>query len=277
MSDPKNAMEIFKHLDKSNCRKCGEKTCLAFAGAVYQARKKINQCPHLEMEIIKKYSSNKLGNNSSIDLMGSKFIHDLKQSLPSVDFMETSDRCGGKYDGKTLTVKVLGKDFGVRTDGTFSTDIHVNTWITGPVLDYLILGKGKDPSGEWISFREIKGSDDLQYSFFKRRCEEGMKKIADYYTDLFDDLVHIFGGNRVEKQFLANISVVLFPLPKVPLMICYMESEDGMPSTLNLYFDQSIDANLGIDSVLTLCAGFSMMIEKLTEKHGRIFIPGHEN
>ncbi|MBW1753989.1 MAG: Fe-S cluster protein, partial [Deltaproteobacteria bacterium] len=35
MPQPKNAMEIFRHLDKSNCRECREKTCLAFAGAVF--------------------------------------------------------------------------------------------------------------------------------------------------------------------------------------------------------------------------------------------------
>lgn len=270
MANPKNAMEIFKHLEKSNCRVCGEKTCLAFAGAVYQAKKEIRLCPHLDQEIIQKYSSRKFGNNKEADPMGDEFIKDLQQSLSSMNFNEAADRCGGKYDGKNLTLKVLGKDFGVRADGSFTTDIHVNAWITGPFLDYLVHGKGKPPSGEWISFREIKSSDDLQYSFFKRRCEGGLKKVADHYTDLFDDLVHIFGGKRVEKQFQADISVVLLPLPKVPLMICYMEPEDGMPSTLNLFFDRSIDANMTIDSVLTLCAGFSVMIEKLTEKHGMI-------
>ncbi|MGW8195828.1 MAG: hypothetical protein ACWGOX_16355, partial [Desulforhopalus sp.] len=29
MTGAKNAMEIFSVLDKSNCKKCGEKTCLA--------------------------------------------------------------------------------------------------------------------------------------------------------------------------------------------------------------------------------------------------------
>ena len=47
MPAPKNAMEIFKLLDKSNCRECGEKTCLAFAGAVYRGQKKIDECPRL--------------------------------------------------------------------------------------------------------------------------------------------------------------------------------------------------------------------------------------
>jgi len=272
MPEPKNAMEIYTHLERSNCRKCGEKTCLAFAGAVYQARKEINQCPNLKGDVLEKFTSSYIGDHNYTGQLGLEFVTRLMQSISSVNFQETAERCGGVYNNNTLTVKVLGKDFGVRADGTFSTRIHVNTWVTGPVLDYLISGKGRDLSGEWISYRELKGSDDLQYSFFQRRCEGGLKNVADNYTDLFDDLVHIFGANRVGKQFQADIAVVLYLLPKVPLMICYMESEDGMPSTLNIYFDRSIDDNLSIDSVLTLCAGFSIMIEKLTETHGKISI-----
>ena len=52
----KNAMEIFKHLEKSNCRECGEKTCLAFVGAVYQSRKEIRMCPRLDWKIVELYS-----------------------------------------------------------------------------------------------------------------------------------------------------------------------------------------------------------------------------
>ena len=268
MPNPKNAMEVFTHLNKSNCRDCGEKTCLAFAGAVYQGRKQINQCPHLDPEIVKKYATENVMPPRPTSPAGGSFVDDVETAVSSLDFREAAERCGGKYDGTTLRIKVLGKDFGIRPDGKFITDIHVNTWITGPLLDHLILGKGKEPEGEWISFREVKGSDDLRYSFFKRRCEAGLKRVADTYTDLFDDLVHIFGGKRVERHFQADISVALPLFPKVPLLICYMEPEEGMPSTLNLFFDRSVNENLSIDSALTLGAGFALMIEKITEKHG---------
>ncbi len=85
-------------------------------------------------------------------------------------------------------------------------------------------------------------------------------------------MVHLFGGKRVEEQFEADISVVLNLFPKVPIMICYMEPEDGLPSTLNLFFDRSIDANLSIDSIMTLCNGLAVMIEKITERHGVMVI-----
>ena len=55
MAQFNNTMEIFKLLDKSNCRECNKPTCLAFAAAVYQGQKQLDECPHLEKEIIARY------------------------------------------------------------------------------------------------------------------------------------------------------------------------------------------------------------------------------
>ena len=56
MAQIQNAMEIFKHLEKSNCRKCNESTCLSFAAAVFKGKRQIEECPQLDQEIIARYS-----------------------------------------------------------------------------------------------------------------------------------------------------------------------------------------------------------------------------
>jgi ArsR family metal-binding transcriptional regulator len=48
-------MEIFKLLDKSNCRECRETTCLAFAAAVFKGQKQLDECPHLESDIVEQF------------------------------------------------------------------------------------------------------------------------------------------------------------------------------------------------------------------------------
>jgi hypothetical protein len=48
------------------------------------------------------------------------------------------------YDGKAITIKILGRNVGITPDGTFKTDIHASSFVTGPVLEYLINGKGVD-------------------------------------------------------------------------------------------------------------------------------------
>ncbi len=47
MTQARNAFEIFQCLERSNCRECGEKTCLAFAGAVYLGQWKITEWPRV--------------------------------------------------------------------------------------------------------------------------------------------------------------------------------------------------------------------------------------
>ncbi len=44
------AVDIFKHLPKTNCRDCGVPTCLAFAMKVAQKQSSLDQCPHVTDE-----------------------------------------------------------------------------------------------------------------------------------------------------------------------------------------------------------------------------------
>ena len=62
--------------------------------------------------------------------------------------------------------------------------------------------------------------------------------------------------------------MVLHPLPLVPIMICYWRPEDGLQSSLNVFFDRTADRNLDIGSIFTLGAGFSQMLSKLAQRHG---------
>ena len=95
-----------------------------------------------------------------------------------------------------------------------------------------------------------------------------MKRIADTFTGFFDDLVHLFDGKAVAPQFQSDISVVLYPLPKIPLMICYWISEENLESSLNLYFDGTAGKNLDIGSLFTLGVGLARMFKKLALRHG---------
>ncbi len=266
MPHPKNAMEIFKLLDKSNCRECGQKTCLAFAGAVFMGQKKIGQCPKLDRETIERYGG-QTGQRHTVEQDRDETMRKLQSKVAGIDLADAAKRIGADFSGDKLTLKVLGKNFSVDTRGNLHADIHINPWVVIPVFSYVLYGKGRAASGNWASFRELKDGKE-RYSLFQKRCEEPMKKVADTYTELFDDLVHIFSGKQVEKQFESDISVVLHPLPRVPLMICYWRPEDGLESSLNLFFDKSADDNLDIGAVFSLGAGLAQMFEKLALRHG---------
>jgi ArsR family metal-binding transcriptional regulator len=54
--EPPKTIEIFKLLPKTNCRKCGRLTCMAFASALAKGNADIDECPELFEE---KYGENR--------------------------------------------------------------------------------------------------------------------------------------------------------------------------------------------------------------------------
>ena len=95
-----------------------------------------------------------------------------------------------------------------------------------------------------------------------------LKELADAYTDLFDDMLRIFDGKQVENHYVSDISLVLHPLPRVPLLVCYWRPDDGMESSLNVFFDSTAEENLHIEAIYMLSAGLVTMLGKLALRHG---------
>ncbi len=263
MSSFANAMEVYALLDRSNCRRCGEKTCLAFAGAVFMGGKDLAACPKIDAAILRGYATERPAAAED----GQDCPPNCSSDSGQLDPAEVVMRVGGRLCDGRMTCRILGKDFGVDREGNFSSDIHINHWLIMPFLTYLLHCKEGPVSGNWLSFREIPGGRE-QYPLFQKRCEEAMKQVADAWPDLFDDIVQLFGGQRVAEQFASDISVVLHPLPKVPVMICYWREADGIASTLNLFFDTTVGDNLDVGAIFMLGTGMARMFERLAFRHG---------
>ena len=262
----RNAMEIFILLDRSNCRKCGEKTCMAFAGAVLRGQRKLENCPKIDAATLARYCGNE-GQSAAGEEDPEASLLLMRQQVRGIDLAEAARRVGGEYANGRLTVRILGKDFSIDTEGNLSSFIHITPWVSAPFLTYVLHCQGAPVTGEWISFREIKEGRE-RYPLFKKRGEEAMKRVADTWPDLFTDIVSLFNGRRVEAHFDSDISVVLPVLPLVPLLICYWREAEGIESSLNIFFDQSINANLDIGAVYMLATGLTQMFEKLALRHG---------
>jgi hypothetical protein len=94
------------------------------------------------------------------------------------------------------------------------------------------------------------------------------KKVAESSPYFFEDIIELFGGKPVENHYDADISLVMKPLPLLPILICYNHPEDGLESDLNLFFDSTADKNLPIENIYTLITGLGSMFKKLAATHG---------
>jgi len=266
MAQLNNPVEILRLLNKSNCKECKEPTCLAFAAAVFKGDKQLDECPYIEKDVIKKFGG-KVEKRASIGREQEEHLEQLKSKVADMDLSSVAEKLGANYAKDRLTVKILGKDFSVDSNGNIFSDIHTHPWVAIPILNYILHSSGMPVSGKWVPLRELKGGKDW-YRLFEQRCEKPLKKVADNYTDLFEDMLHIFNGKQVENHYASDISIVLYPLPKVPILICYWKPEDGLESSLNVFFDSTAEDNLNIGSIYALGTGLVRMFEKVAVTHG---------
>ena len=266
MAQFKNLMDVFKLLEKTNCRKCNEKTCLAFAAKVFQGDRPLSDCPLVPSEILEMHAQ-PLVKRGAPEEESEKQLARLKARLATLDFADTAQRIGAVYDGKKLSMKIMGKTFEVDAAGNIYTDIHVNPWVSKPIFNYILFCKGAPVKGQWVPLRELPSGKDW-YRLFGQSCEKPLKRLADINGDLFSDLGVLFSGQPAENHHPADISLVLHPLPLVPLLLCYWYPEEGMESNLSLFFDATAEENLGIEGIYGLGTGITRMFEKLAHRHG---------
>ena len=265
MTHLKNPLEVYKLLPKTNCRECSVPTCLAFSAAVIKGEKQLADCPYVPSSIAKSFTD-KIETQKTMDQNREKAVAKLKSRMSEVDIRSSAERLGATIVDNKLAVKSLGKDFFVDAKGNITSECHIQPWVTIPLLDYVLNCKGGDISGEWVPFREFnKGVE--RGPLFGQLCEKPLKHLADTYTDLFKDLIYIFSGNRTTNLFSSDISLILYPLPKIPILICYWEPEGDIESSLHIFFDSTADNHLGIESIFALGVGLAVMFEKVVLKH----------
>jgi len=266
MSKINSPLEIYKFLPKSNCGQCQIPTCLAFAAAVIKGQKRLADCPQLDRNIVERFNG-KIEKKLTHEQQQEQLLEQLKRDIAKIDFSSTAERLGASLSGGNLRIKCFGKDFVVDPEGNITSDCHIKVWITIPLLIYILSSAGTNVSGKWVPFRELKNGMKFN-PLFEQRCEKTLKQIADAHTDLFENVLDVFGGRPAELSFTSDISLVLHLLPKVPILICYWKPEDDLESKLNVFFDAAAEDNLSIELIFFLGTGLAMMLEKITIRHG---------
>jgi hypothetical protein len=262
-----NTMDVFMLLEKNNCRKCNKPTCLAFAAAVFQGQMSLSECPFVDKKVVLAYGdkNDKIETGAEQDYQ--EALRQLKEKIRKGNLQERAGILGEEFSNGKLTLKIMGKDFSIDTHGDVSTLLHVNRWLTIPVFNYVLYGKGLPLTHTWVPFRELETSKDWA-RFFEHQCVNLLKKIADSNPSFFGDIIELFNAKPVENHYDADISLIIKPLPLLPILICYNNAEDGLESDLNLFFDTTADMNLPVDSIYTLITGLARMLEKLAKTHG---------
>lgn len=265
MPELKTPLDILKVLPQTNCRDCGSPTCMVFAVAVSQGKQTLDACPHLDPEVAGAVS---VAANAPSDPIAElqAALGPLQEKIKSLDLEPLAEPLGARFKDGKLLVNCLGRDFSVDAEGRLHSGCHVNGWVASPILNYVVKGGGPEPKGEWVPLRELPGGKDWG-RFFEHQCDKRLKKLMDDHTELMENLVDLWAARPAPDSFDSDIAVLIHPLPKLPMLLCYWKPEDGMASEFHVFFDVTAEDNLPVESIYSLGAGLAVMFEKVTQTH----------
>ncbi|MDG4476946.1 DUF3786 domain-containing protein [Thiovibrio frasassiensis] len=257
-------LEVYKILPQSNCGKCRLPSCLAFAAAIVAGSKQLQECPDLDPTTAAGFSA-RYRQPGLKEENQAEFLDRLQAKMALVDLAAVAPLIGATVKGESIVINSLGKDFVLDRRGRMTSECHIIPWVLAPLLSCITHQSHAEISGSWISFREIPGGIEWQ-GLFSSRCEEPLRRLADANPELLTDLIGLFMGKSI-AWYEADIALILHPLPKVPLLICYQGPEGDLHSKLTILFDASCSTNLHIKSIYTLCSGLVQMFAKISEHH----------
>jgi hypothetical protein len=258
-------LEIYGALPKTNCGLCAARTCLAFAAALARGEMRPADCPGLNEAAAARVAAYLEGRQPAHHEQEAE-LRRLRAGVAALDFAASAERLGTVLVGGRLGVKALGRDFLIGRDGGIVSDCHTHAGLAIPLLRYVLFSRGGRPTGEWLPFRELEQAAGRALHF-EQMCEKPLKRLVDTHTELLKDLIDLFSGERTVNLFGSDVSLVLFPLPRIPVLICYWEPEEGMESSLHIFFDITATDHLSVEWIHSLCAGLVAMFEKIALKH----------
>ncbi len=263
MSKPaRNPLSLYKLLPQTNCGQCLLPSCLAFAAAVAAGGKKLADCPGLDPALAAEHGG---GEGEGPADRQTEYLAELRRKTALVDFAAVAPLLGATLKNGRLAINSLGKEFLVDAGGELASECHCIPWVQVPLLSYVTSERHADISGEWISFRELAGGLDWQ-GLFVSRCEEPLRRLADANPGLLADLIELFMGRAID-WYEADIALLLHPLPKAPILICYQAPEGDLASKLTILFDRCCGTNLDSRALYSICAGLVLMFGKIAERH----------
>ncbi len=261
---PLSVVDLYRDvLPKTNCKDCGFPTCLAFAGKVISEKLPIENCPHIEPEVLartreileKQWATGKwLKKDPAQDA-----LNWARERASSMKLKDIAPRIGGnlKTQGGQLCVElpyfnttvIITEDGIQRADGT-----PLNRWEQVFLYNHMAQGGRREPTGRWKALEEMPNTVSKIKSMRQHVELPLLERFRGKTTELINAARRLGGREAGLPGFSPDVAFLFKPLPKVPVMLLYWRGDDreGFDDRVKLLFDETITEHLDIESILFL-------------------------
>ncbi len=257
-------LEILKFLPKTNCKKCGYPSCLAFAFALATGATEPERCPELDPALLPELIPQE---RLPEEDYAWKVLEEVKKKALKVNWSEVASSLGLEVLGARevrlpyLDAMVQLRPEGARREDGLSLDPRDQI-----LLYNYVAFAGREPlSGKFVGLEYFPHSVS-KVATLRRYAEE---KLAQTFTGKLSLLAKLLADfqTKVLEETPADLSMVIFVLPRVPLQVNFFEGEpeENLPSEVKILYDQKAIHYLDLES-LVFCA--ERLVERLLEKAG---------
>jgi len=257
-------VDVYKDiLPKTNCGDCSFPSCLAFASMVVKEKVPLIRCPHIEPAVIEKYQEilNKQyieGKYAKRD-MSRDALEWSKKRASSVNIKDLDDTIGGDFykngDSCFLELRYFMDTIVInKEDISYKNGPSLNIWEQVLIYNHIAKNGKSKPAGKWKAIEELPNSVSKTVSMRDRVEMPLIERFDGHADELVDAAEYIGGVNITEKERLADLVLLLRPLPRVPIMLLFWEQdkEEGFDARLKVLFDETIIEHLDLESMVFL-------------------------
>lgn len=261
---PLSVIDLYRDvLPKTNCRKCGFQTCLAFASMVISEKLPLEKCPHLSpatvaacnSELQAQYAQGKWTKRD----LAQDALEWARQRSASMDLRDLPERIGGRLvdrDGRpVLELPYFNHSIFITGEAiTHQDGAPLTRWEQVFIFNHMAQGGSSHPTGKWKSLVEFPNTISKIKSM-KNHVEAPLKEAFKGKTRQLRAAALRLGGQDLTKEIgSADVALYFQALPRVPVLLMFwgVEAQDSFDAEAKLLFDETITAHLDIESIMFL-------------------------
>jgi hypothetical protein len=261
---PYSILSLYQRvLPRTNCRECGQATCMAFAGMVISEKMKLNKCPHLTPEVVEtvqreldEQQSKGIGTKKDL---AQDALEWARERAASMNLEDLPWRIGGtlKQEGSLLFLELpyFTGSVNIRRGSMEKGDgSPLNRWEQVFLYNHMAQGGSREPTGNW------KGLEEFPNTVSKvKSMRDGVEApLIERFKGMAREL--IAAGKALgaldagESHPGADAALLFRPLPRIPLLLLFWDADEseGFEARVKLLFDETIVEHLDIESIIFL-------------------------